>query len=108
MGENRSEVFLQGRLKGYQRMRMYKLLDMLYTPNELSREVGFTRRQMYRVYIPYGCPHQRDDQRHLWVNGKAFREWYEVNYPRISLKENEAFCLTCKKPERRIVKCVLS
>ena len=95
---NRQEIILKGRLKGYQRMRMYKLLDMLYTPGELAREVGFTRRQVYRVYMHFGCPHERDEKRRLWINGKAFREWYEATYPRMVLKENEAFCLTCKKP----------
>ena len=91
-------MLLQGRLKGYQRMQMYKLLDMLYTPSELAKAVGFERRQVYRVYIPAGCPHERDEKKYLWVNGKAFREWYEITYPRITLKEGEAFCLTCKKP----------
>ena len=98
IGRNPMTIILQGRLKGYQRGRMYKLLNMLYTPSELAQEVGFERRQVYRVYIPAGCPHEQDNMRHYWINGKVFREWYEITYPRISLKENEAFCLTCKKP----------
>ena len=98
MDENKSEIFLKGRLKGYQRMQMHKLLDMLYTPGELAKEIGFTRRQVYRVYIPAGCPRERDEKRRWWVNGKAFREWYEITYPRMTLREDEAFCLTCKKP----------
>ena|SRR5271157_2446613 len=95
---NSTKLFLQGRLKGYQRMQMYKLLDMLYTPSELAKEIGFTQRQVYRVYIPAGCPHEQDEHRYLWINGKVFREWYEVTYPRMTLKEDEAFCLTCKRP----------
>jgi hypothetical protein len=93
-----SEILFRGRLKGYKRMQMYKLLDMLYKPSEISAEVGFTQRQVYRVYIPAGCPHERDDRGHLWINGKMFREWYEITYPRMEMKSNEAFCLTCKKP----------
>lgn len=71
------EIKLKGRLKGCQRMRLIKLFDMLYKPSELAEEVGFTRRQVYRVYIPAGCPHKRDEHKHIWINGKAFREWYE-------------------------------
>ena len=95
-------LLLQGRLKGYQRMQMYKLLDMLYTPSELAKEIGFERRQVYRVYIPAGCPHEEDKMRRYWINGKAFREWYEITYPRISLKADEAFCLTCKEPVKMV------
>jgi len=91
------EIKLRGRLKGSQRMRMMRLLDMPYKPSELAEEIGFERRQIYRAYIPSGCPHKRDEQRHIWINGKEFREWYEETYPRGSLGKDEAFCLTCKK-----------
>jgi nitrite reductase/ring-hydroxylating ferredoxin subunit len=93
-----SVLLLKGRLRGYQRMQMYKLLDMLYTPRELAQEVGFTQRQVYRVYLPAGCPHERDTMRRAWINGRAFCEWYEVTYPRVQLEDGEAFCLTCRKP----------
>ncbi|HCC78493.1 MAG: hypothetical protein A2X25_09250 [Chloroflexi bacterium GWB2_49_20] len=95
---DQTEIILKGRLKGYQRMRLIKLLDMEYTPGELAIEVGFNRRQVYRVYMHQGCPHRRDNKRRLWINGKEFQEWYEFFYPRIELGKNEAFCLTCKKP----------
>ena len=91
------EMLLKGRLKGFQRLALAKLLDMEYTPGELAMEVGFTRRQVYRVYIHYGLPYRRDETKHLWINGKAFREWYEATYPRIKLGIDEGFCLTCKK-----------
>ena len=95
--EEKSEILFRGRLKGQQRLRLEKLLDMLYRPSELAEEIGFTRRQVYRVYEPLGCPCQKDEQRHLWINGKAFREWYEATYPRFTVNEGEGFCLTCKK-----------
>ncbi|MBI5945363.1 MAG: hypothetical protein HY864_13420 [Chloroflexi bacterium] len=69
---------------------------MLYKPSELADEIGFTVRQIYRVYVPCGCPVVRDRGR-VWINGKAFAEWYEVSYPKQALLEDEAFCLTCKK-----------
>jgi hypothetical protein len=91
------EILLQGRLKGYQRMRLIKLLDMMYTPQELADEIGFSRRQVYRVYLPVGCPHERDKLRRIWIHGKTFAQWYEETYPRVNLGPDEAFCLTCKR-----------
>ena len=54
--EEHKEILLRGRLGGKQRLRLEKLLDMLYMPSELAEEVGFNRRQVYRVYIHFGCP----------------------------------------------------
>gem|GEM_PF-576945 len=92
-----NEITLKGRLDGSQRNRLIRLLDMFYSPSELAEEVGFTRRQVYRVYIPAGCPHERDERRHIWINGKVFRGWCEETYPRVSIGQDETFCLSCKK-----------
>ena len=70
-GDNQEIRLLQGRLNGAQN-RNRKLLDMLYTPKELANEIGINVRQVYKVYIPAGCPHERDEHRHIWINGKAF------------------------------------
>ena len=91
------KMLLKGRLNGTQRNRLKSLLNMLYRPSELAEEVGFNRRQVYRVYIHSGCPYKRDEQRHIWINGKEFQKWYEETYPRISLAKDEIFCLTCKR-----------
>lgn len=93
-----SQIILEGRLDGSQRMRLGKLLNMFYTPSELASEIGCTTRQIYRVYVPLGCPHIQDEKKHHTINGKAFAEWYEATYPKKTLLEDEAFCLTCKKP----------
>ncbi len=93
-----NEIILKGRLNGRQRLRLEKLLDMLYMPGELAREIGFTRRQVYRVYVHLGMPHSRDDRKHLWINGREFRAWYEATYPRVTLGAGEGFCLSCKRP----------
>lgn len=90
-------MLLKGRLNGRERTRLGKLLDMLYKPSELAEEVGFTARQVYRVYIPLGCPSVKEDG-HIWVNGRGFAEWYEATYPKQTLLPDEAFCLTCKMP----------
>ena len=65
-----TEIIRQGKLNGKQRNRLKSLLDMMYRPSELSEEIGITRNQIYRVYIPLGCPHIQDEHNHYWVNGK--------------------------------------
>ena len=92
------EVLLRGRLKGGQRHRLSRLLNMLYRPSELAEELGINVRQVYRVYIPGGCPHERDSRRHIWINGAAFRNWYDEIYKKRRMARDEAFCLTCKRP----------
>jgi hypothetical protein len=87
---------LKGRLKGNQLRKLAALLDMLYAPSELANTIGFTRRQVYRAYLPLGCPHEKDETGHIWINGREFREWYRATYKKQKLDENEAYCLACK------------
>jgi hypothetical protein len=96
------EIVLAGRLNGRQRNRVKRLLDMLYKPNELAEEVGFNTNQIYMVYVPAGCPHVRDAKKHIWINGKAFREWVEEVYKKRILESDEMFCLTCKRQVKMI------
>lgn len=97
-----TQTELRGRLNGAQRTRLGSLLNMMYRPSELAEVVGFAVRQVYRVYVPLGCPHDRDEKGHIWVNGAVFREWYQAVYVKTPLAEDEAYCLTC----RRAVKIV--
>ena len=92
------QTTFKGRLNGIQKRRLPQLLDMLYTPAEIADVLEFGRRQFYRVYIPAGCPHQRGENGHLWINGALFRQWYLERYPKTALAENEVYCLTCKRP----------
>ena len=95
--ESDDVILLRGRLNGQQRTRLGKLLDMMYKPSELAEEIGFTVRQVYRVYVPVGCPHEKDHRGRLWINGRMFREWFNEVYKKRKLDRNETFCLTCKK-----------
>ena len=52
---------------------------------------------MYIVYIPLGCPEERDERNHILINGKVFANWYIKVYTKIKLKQDETFCKTCKK-----------
>jgi hypothetical protein len=54
------------------------------------------------VYLPLGCPHERNACRHIFINGKVFREWVENTYEKAKMQEDEAFCLTCKRPVKMI------
>jgi len=91
------EIVLAGRLDGRQRNRIKGLLDMMYTPRELAEEIGINVNKVYMVYLPGGCPHERDNNRHIWINGKVFRGWFEEVYRKRPLGKGETFCLTCKK-----------
>ena len=94
---NQKETILSGRLDGKQRNRLKGLFDMLYKPGELADEIGISIDQIYRVYIPLGCPIIREERRHFLLNGKDFRDWYLVTYQKTQIKDNETFCKTCKK-----------
>jgi hypothetical protein len=96
--DDNSVILLKGRLDGIQKTHLIKLLDMLYLPSEIAEEVGFNKRQIQRVYVPAGCPVVSDKKGNIWINGKEFREWILSVYQKQKLKQNEAFCLTCKHP----------
>jgi hypothetical protein len=94
---SQAEIILAGRLDGKQRNRLKRLLDMMYSPRELAEEIGVNVNRFYMVYIPGGCPNERDSLRHIWINGKDFRAWFEEVYAKRNLQPGQAFCLTCKK-----------
>jgi hypothetical protein len=91
------EIILKGRLDGIQRNRLKSLLNMYYSPKELAEEIGINIHQIYYVYVPLGCPSERDERNHLLINGKAFADWYSKAYVKHHLGNNETFCKTCKK-----------
>lgn len=91
-----SEIILKGRLDGRQRNRLKGLFDMMYSTKELAEEIGISIDQIYYVYVPLGCPEERDSRNHILINGKAFADWYIKTYPKIQLGEDETFCKTCK------------
>jgi len=68
----------------------------MYTTSELAAEIGVDPRRIRQIYVPSGCPHKRDQSNHILLNGKEFRRWYERNYARISLAQDQAFCMTCR------------
>lgn len=93
-----SEIELRGRLSGQQKTRLINLLNMMYRPSEIAEEIGFEKRQMYKVYIPLGLPHEKDINNRIWINGIIFRDWIKELYKKIPMNKNEAFCVTCRQP----------
>jgi len=89
-------IVRKGRLSGARRNRLGRLLNMLYTTRELADEIGISARLIRDVYIPLGCPHTRNHQNHIMINGMVFRDWYQQLYKKRSLALDEAFCLTCR------------
>lgn len=87
----------QGRLNGSQRNKVKGLLNMLYTPKELSEEIGISLDQVYRVYVPAGCPNIKDHRGRILINGKEFKAWFKETYKKRSLEKNQAYCVSCKK-----------
>ena len=80
-----------------------RLLHMKYTPEELAQEIACSPNTVRLSYIPAGAPCEVDDEGHTWIIGTAFREWANAMYSgrkhtRIRMRENEAFCMRCKKP----------
>jgi hypothetical protein len=90
------EIILKGRLNGRQKYKVKRLLDMLYSPKELANEIGISTDLIYRGYLPLGCPHDRNDKKYIFINGKRFAEWYQNTYIKINLAHDETFCKTCK------------
>ena len=76
------------------------LLPMLYKPSEIAEELKIPERTVYGWLYKGGAPYQRDNSRHLWINGRELAAWIDQNRKKKSerpkLTSSEAFCLRCK------------
>lgn len=89
-----SHTYLRREVK----FRAWGLLDMLYTPAELAEELQIDRDEIYHVLIPAGLPHQRDENRHIWIHGLTAATWLlnqKRRKPR-TLGHDEFLCLHCR------------
>jgi hypothetical protein len=77
--------------------RLGRLLNMEYTPRELSEELACSIRQIRNALL-HGCPHRQTENGHYYINGRAFCEWVESQKPpaKQRLKDNEAYCFRCR------------
>ena len=76
---------------------------MKYKPSELAEIIGGNVLQIYRTYIPAGCPHERDENGHIWIVGTEFRDWMlamrreQAAAKRTTLKPGQVYCMVCEK-----------
>lgn len=83
--------------------KMGKLIHMEYKPAELAKEILLSVKTVYR-YIEVGAPHRTDKAGNIWIVGTDFREWavnsltVTIRHPKISMGENQAWCVRCLKP----------
>ena len=82
--------------------RARRLLHMKYRPSEIAEEIGCNVQSIYKVYIPAGCPHEREEV-HLWIVGDLFRDWMLAQQRetrtkgRAKMKRGQAYCVMCEK-----------
>lgn len=50
------------------------LLDMMYMPAELAREFSVDEQIIYE-WIKQGLPHEKDNNKMLWIHGIKAGEW---------------------------------
>lgn len=94
---DQAEYIFKGRLNGSQRNKVKGLLNMMYSPRELAEEIGIEKNQVYRVYLPLNCPHEKDSFGRILIHGLTFRSWYEDTYKKVTVEKNQAWCVSCKK-----------
>lgn len=87
------------RISGKVKRRLGRLLEMEYKVSELCEELGVHRSTFYQGWLRAGLPHRRDDRGRIWIVGTDLAEWArgQSGVSRVSLGEDEAFCLSCKK-----------
>lgn len=72
---------------------------MFYKVSELEEELGVPTRTI-RNWVDLGSPGERDDQGHLWINGRQFADWVsQISQARRKTKlgDDEAYCLKCRQ-----------
>jgi hypothetical protein len=87
------------------RTRAPWLLDMLYTPAELARELGISRRSIHDTLIPHGLPCQKDDKGRVWLHGPAVAAWVkelQAKERRPKMAPDEGYCFHCRRPVKMI------
>jgi hypothetical protein len=84
--------------------RLDRLLDMMYTVDELSAELGISVSSIRRSYIPAGAPH-KTIQKRMMISGLEFAAWardylsasHRGHNDHIRMTADQAYCLRCHK-----------
>lgn len=94
---SQDNFILKGRLKGRHKLKLRALMDIDYKISEISNELEISTSRFYNVYVPMGCPHVRDNQNRIFINGLLFKDWYESIYKKRTLNKDQTFCVSCKQ-----------
>ena len=85
-------------------LRLGRLLDMMYKPGELAKELNVSTETVVRSYLPAGAPVMVDAQGKTWVNGKKFALWAREclatdrrGRAARTMSEQQGFCLRCNQ-----------
>ena len=74
------------------------LLPMMYSISEVCLELDIPR-HIVRSWLQRGLPHQRDERKRIWINGKECLSWIEMRRikqkRKKTLEENQAHCFRC-------------
>ena len=80
-------------------VRTPALLPMLYTPSELSEEVGVAV-ETIRDWVQHAdVPHERDGSGHIWIHGRRFADWVanaKKTREARRLEDDQALCVACR------------
>lgn len=83
--------------------RLGRLLNMMYKPGEIAREIGVTDETIMRSYVPAGAPVTVDAKGVTWINGQDFAEWARDyiasrnNKPKAIMSASQGYCFHCRK-----------
>jgi hypothetical protein len=88
-----------------QRERARGLLDMFYTPAELTEELGLPDRSyIYHTLLKHNLPSIKDEAGHVWIRGTDVLPWYTAYCAKLKhqLGPDQVYCMHCK--QARMVK----
>ena len=100
------EIFRNMKTKLFSRpqiIKLSRLLFMKYRPSEIAPILDINVNTIYRNYLPYGCPHERDQNGNIWIIGTKFREWAQEviderkRKSKIPMDDNQGYCLKCNQ-----------
>jgi len=84
-------------------MRVRRLLNMMYKPAEIAKELGITVDTIHRSYLPAGAPCEKDAKGHVWIHGVSFANWaraYVMSDARrhnARMQDDQVWCCRCNQ-----------
>lgn len=84
------------------------LLNMMYKPAEIAKELGISVDTLYRSYLPAGAPCEKDSKGQVWIHGESFAKWarsyLEHRRPqgrarvlRETMLDDQVYCCKCNE-----------